>query len=171
MNGVVSSDRTPHPALAEIKRVQQYIHVRPVDLLQGEAPQQRSVLEIENEYDFTNLQEIAVGRWKVRAGHELLGDKEPYVSNAAFTAIASFDDEESLRWLAHDGLWFQAIEQGEGMQRDYSYDSRRSLTDLEPAEETGAEAARRTVRRLDSRRLPTGKMPVLCRRHSISETI
>jgi beta-galactosidase len=74
MNGVVSSDRTPHPALAEIKKVQQYIHVRPVDLLQGEAPQQRSVLEIENEYDFTNLQEIAVGRWKVRADDELLGE-------------------------------------------------------------------------------------------------
>ncbi len=74
MNGIVSADRTPHPALAEIKRVQQYIHVRPVDLLQGEAPQQRSVLEIENEYDFTNLQEIAVGRWKLRADDELLGE-------------------------------------------------------------------------------------------------
>jgi PmbA protein len=50
---------------------------------------------------------------------------------------------------------------GEGMQRAFSYDSRRSLADLEPPEETGAEAARRTVRRLGSRRLPTGKMPVL----------
>ena len=35
---------------------------------------------------------------------------------------------------------------GDGMQRDYAYDSRRCLDDLEPVEETGAEAARRTVR-------------------------
>jgi PmbA protein len=50
---------------------------------------------------------------------------------------------------------------GDGMQRDYHYDSRRCLDDLEAPEETGREAARRTVRRLDSRRLPTGTMPVL----------
>jgi PmbA protein len=50
---------------------------------------------------------------------------------------------------------------GDGMQRDYSYDSRRCYGDLEPAAETGREAARRTVRRLGARRLPTGDMPVL----------
>ncbi|MDT8320399.1 MAG: metalloprotease PmbA [Xanthomonadales bacterium] len=50
---------------------------------------------------------------------------------------------------------------GSGMQRDYSYDSRRCLTDLEAAEETGREAARRALRRLDARQLPTGDMPVL----------
>lgn len=50
---------------------------------------------------------------------------------------------------------------GDGMQRDYSYDSRRCFGDLEPAAETGREAARRTVRRLGARRLPTGDMPVL----------
>jgi beta-galactosidase len=75
MNGVVSADRTPHPALAAIKRAQQYIHVRPVQLLQGEPPEPlRSVLEIENEHDFTNLQEIAVGRWRVRADDQLVGE-------------------------------------------------------------------------------------------------
>ncbi len=50
---------------------------------------------------------------------------------------------------------------GDGMQRDYSFDSRRCLDDLEPPEETGLEAARRTVRRLGAGRLPTAKMPVL----------
>ncbi|MEJ8568461.1 metalloprotease PmbA [Elongatibacter sediminis] len=50
---------------------------------------------------------------------------------------------------------------GDGMQRDYSYDSRRNLADLEPVEETGAEAARRTLARLGARQLPTGHMPVL----------
>ncbi len=51
--------------------------------------------------------------------------------------------------------------EGDGMQRDYSYDSRRKLQDLESPEQTGKEAARRTIRRLNARRLPTGEMPVL----------
>jgi PmbA protein len=50
---------------------------------------------------------------------------------------------------------------GEGMQRDYSYDSRRGLHELESAEATGREAARRTLARLGSRQLKTGRMPVL----------
>jgi PmbA protein len=51
--------------------------------------------------------------------------------------------------------------EGDGMQRDYSYDSRRNLEDLEAPELTGREAARRTIRRLKSRQLNTGEMPVL----------
>ena len=51
--------------------------------------------------------------------------------------------------------------EGDGMQRDYSYDSRRSMPDLESAAETGAEAARLTVRRLGASQLPTAEMPVL----------
>ncbi|KAA9130249.1 metalloprotease PmbA [Marinihelvus fidelis] len=49
---------------------------------------------------------------------------------------------------------------GEGMQRDYWYDSTRSFDDLESPEFTGQEAARRTLRRLDARRVPTAKVPV-----------
>ena len=51
--------------------------------------------------------------------------------------------------------------EGEGMQRDYSFDSRRCLQDLESPGQTGAEAARRTVRRLGARKIPTAEMPVL----------
>jgi len=51
--------------------------------------------------------------------------------------------------------------QGENMQRDYSYDGRRSMSDLEAPEITGREAARRTVRRLGAGQLPTAEMPVL----------
>ena len=49
----------------------------------------------------------------------------------------------------------------EGMQRDYWYDSRRALSDLESAEATGREAARRTVLRLGARNIPTCEVPVL----------
>ena len=51
--------------------------------------------------------------------------------------------------------------EGDSMQRDYSYDSRRCLDELEAPDVTGAEAARRTVSRLNPRQLPTSRMPVL----------
>ena len=51
-------------------------------------------------------------------------------------------------------------EQG-GMQRDYWYSSARTLTRLESPESIGAEAARRTLRRLDGRRVPTQSVPIV----------
>jgi PmbA protein len=50
---------------------------------------------------------------------------------------------------------------GSDMQRDYEYDTQRNFADLQPVEITGQEAARKTVRRLNSRRLKTAEMPVL----------
>lgn len=50
---------------------------------------------------------------------------------------------------------------GDGMQRDYWYDSRRAFADLQSAEETGHEAARRTAIRLGARNVPTREVPVL----------
>ena len=51
--------------------------------------------------------------------------------------------------------------EGDGMQRDYWFDSRRAVEDLQPLEETGREAARRTVARLGARQLKTGRYPVI----------
>ena len=51
--------------------------------------------------------------------------------------------------------------EGESMQRDYWYDSRRAFSDLESVEDTGHEAARRTVKRLGARKVPTCEVPVL----------
>lgn len=50
---------------------------------------------------------------------------------------------------------------GDTMQRDYWYDSRRAFADLQSAEETGREAARRTAARLGARNVPTREVPVL----------
>jgi PmbA protein len=50
---------------------------------------------------------------------------------------------------------------GESMQRDYWYDSRRAFSDLESVEATGHEAARRTVRRVGARKVPTCEVPIL----------
>jgi PmbA protein len=51
--------------------------------------------------------------------------------------------------------------EGDSMQRDYWYDSRRVFSDLESVEHTGHEAARRTVKRLGARKIPTCEVPIL----------
>ena len=47
------------------------------------------------------------------------------------------------------------------MQRDYWYSSARRLSDLESPESVGQEAARRTLRRLGARRVPTQQVPIV----------
>jgi PmbA protein len=47
------------------------------------------------------------------------------------------------------------------MQRDYWYSYARSLSKLDTPESVGAEAARRTLRRLDSRRVKTQQVPLV----------
>src|SRR2546430_2369140 len=51
-------------------------------------------------------------------------------------------------------------EQGH-MQRDYWYSVARSLAKLDPAEQVGKEAARRTLRRLGARKAKTAHVPVV----------
>jgi PmbA protein len=48
-----------------------------------------------------------------------------------------------------------------GMQRDYWYSSARTVSRLDIPESIGAEAARRTLRRLNARRVPTQRVPIV----------
>jgi PmbA protein len=48
-----------------------------------------------------------------------------------------------------------------GMQRDYWFSSARTLARLDSPESIGAEAARRTLRRLNARRVPTQQVPIV----------
>jgi beta-galactosidase len=63
-NGLVLPDRTPHPALYEVKKVYQYVKVRPVDLAAG-------LVEVTNKYDFTDLG-FADLVWEVMAEGKVL---------------------------------------------------------------------------------------------------
>lgn len=47
-NGLVSADRTPHPALFEVKKVYQYIQIKPVDIKNGK-------IRVINMHDFIDL--------------------------------------------------------------------------------------------------------------------
>ncbi len=58
-NGLVGPDRTPHPALSEVKKVYQYIGFIPDDPGRG-------VIKIVNRYEFTNLAPFNIS-WEVYA--------------------------------------------------------------------------------------------------------
>lgn len=56
-NGLVGPDRTPHPALQEVKKVYQYVSVRPVPLSVNQ-------FQLINKHDFTNLNQFDI-RWEI----------------------------------------------------------------------------------------------------------
>jgi beta-galactosidase len=56
-NGLVFPDRTPHPALAEVKKVYQFIKVEPVDLTAGR-------VRVRNKYLFRDLSFVD-GKWEL----------------------------------------------------------------------------------------------------------
>jgi beta-galactosidase len=64
-NGLVDADRTPHPGLAEIKKIYQNIQIKAVDLAQNQ-------IEIKNGYFFTNLQDLVKGTWAVRVDDKVV---------------------------------------------------------------------------------------------------
>jgi len=57
-NGLVFPDRSLHPAIWEVKKVYQYIKIRPVDL-------EKQRYEIKNMFDFTNLNNYKI-LWEVQ---------------------------------------------------------------------------------------------------------
>ncbi len=65
MNGLVTADRRPHPALAQLKKVYQNVQVRPHDLAAGE-------VAITNWYDFTTLNHLVDGSWAVTKDGEVV---------------------------------------------------------------------------------------------------
>jgi len=76
-NGIVASDRTPHPSYYEVKKVYQRIKVTPVDLING-------VLRIDNLYSFIDLSELTP-EWTVSENGRVIAGKnlEPLLLSAA----------------------------------------------------------------------------------------
>jgi beta-galactosidase len=66
INGLVSPDRTPHPAILEVKKAYQYVDFKMIDPLSGK-------FHIINYHDFTNLDRYNV-LWQVKSQGETLHD-------------------------------------------------------------------------------------------------
>lgn len=64
-NGLISADRTPHPGLAEVKKVYQPIQMRAGDLNKYE-------VQIKNWHDFRNAEEWLVADWRVVSDGKVL---------------------------------------------------------------------------------------------------
>jgi beta-galactosidase len=70
LNGLVFPDRTPHPALWEVKKVYQYVDFDPADLKTGQ-------VRVRNKYGFANLSEFVL-RWEITAdGERVAGGEAP----------------------------------------------------------------------------------------------
>ncbi|MBS2212649.1 DUF4981 domain-containing protein [Carboxylicivirga mesophila] len=68
MNGVVNTDRTPHPSLYEVKKVYQYIKIRPAD-------EACSKVDVTNYHDFISLNNYKIN-WMVKANGEKVMEGE-----------------------------------------------------------------------------------------------
>jgi beta-galactosidase len=64
-NGLVLPDRTPHPGLAEVKKVYQYVKVKPVALSSNK-------FEIRNKYDFIDLSGFTIN-WEIVGDGKRIG--------------------------------------------------------------------------------------------------
>ena len=103
-NGVVTADRVPQPSMGEIRKWQQFVDTRAVDLAKGE-------VRVDNGYDFTNLAEIVSGRWVVRADDKVIGegalpalDVPPHASKTIARARARDHPGAGRRVLARPRL-------------------------------------------------------------------
>jgi len=72
-NGLTTPDRRMTAKLIELKKVYQYIKVRPIDIKQGK-------IEIENKYDFTNLSGYTISWEELENGKVIKSGKLPSVA-------------------------------------------------------------------------------------------
>ncbi|WP_294588960.1 glycoside hydrolase family 2 TIM barrel-domain containing protein [uncultured Phocaeicola sp.] len=63
-NGIVSPDRTLHPAMNEVKYAHQYVGFEPVDLAKG-------IFKVQNRYYFTNLKKYQIS-YQVKANDKVV---------------------------------------------------------------------------------------------------
>ncbi|MBN2028905.1 DUF4981 domain-containing protein [bacterium] len=70
MNGVVNADRTPHPALFELKKVYQPVYFKPVDLSTGK-------VEVINHLIFTDLESLDF-HWIIEGNGETIRQISPF---------------------------------------------------------------------------------------------
>ncbi len=96
----------------------------------------------------TRVQNSDGGSFDAATGHRILVNSR------------GFAGEYRRSYCSLSAMPIAQAEEG-GMQRDYWYSVARTLGRLESPESIGAEAARRTLRRLHARRVPTQRVPIV----------
>jgi PmbA protein len=88
------------------------------------------------------------GSFDAATGHKVMANSRGFIG------------EYRRSYCSLSAMPIAETEQG-AMQRDYWFSSARTLARLDSPESIGAEAARRTLRRLNARRVPTQRVPVV----------
>jgi PmbA protein len=88
------------------------------------------------------------GSFDAATGHKIMANSRGFVG------------EYRRSYCSLSAMPIAETEQG-GMQRDYWFSSARTLARLDSPESIGAEAARRTLRRLNARRVATQRVPII----------
>ena len=136
-NGLVSPDRVPHPGLAEVKKVYQYITSTPVNLDRGE-------VEIRNGYAFINLDRFE-GFWELEGDGERIAagrlpelNAAPSRSQVVVIPLPTVNPKPGVEYwlnlsfrLAHDTPW---AERGhEVAWEQFELDLRAPAPSLDPS--------------------------------------
>lgn len=114
-NGLVTPDRRPHPGINQVKKCYQYLQFKPVALDRGQ-------FQVTNWYDFTVIQDIAAGSWRVRADDQLVKegplpdlDLAPHESRTLTVPLPAITPEPGAEYwldivfrLKHDQPWAKA---------------------------------------------------------------
>ncbi|MBN2264943.1 MAG: DUF4981 domain-containing protein, partial [Candidatus Aminicenantes bacterium] len=102
-NGLVAPDRTPHPALDEVKKVYQYVDFAPLAPGSGE-------IEIRNRYDFISLERFDL-LWELTAGGKALAtgtlerpNAGPAVSVVVRIPLPEFQPEPGVEYFLNLSL-------------------------------------------------------------------
>ncbi len=107
INGVINPDRTLHPAMEEVKKVYQYVKIRPVDVLKGE-------FEIMNMYDFTNLIEFELDWVIIANGNPVMNGRfddinlSPHKSAVLNIPVEKIDFEDGKEYLLNFSVRIKA---------------------------------------------------------------
>ncbi|PWE00402.1 glycoside hydrolase family 2 TIM barrel-domain containing protein [Marinilabilia rubra] len=87
LNGIVNADRSPQPALHEVKKAHEWVKFKPLRLNQNEAR-----LLVENYYDFTNLREYQIKAYIKADGQTLKTVELPVTEiNPHLGGVVNFD--------------------------------------------------------------------------------
>jgi len=99
MNGLVAADRRPHPGLFAIKSIYRNIHTTAIDLEQG-------LLSVRNWFDFSNIREMADGRWQILKDGKLFAqggiaplDVPPHESRTVTLKLPEIPADDGAEYL------------------------------------------------------------------------
>jgi len=117
-------------------------------------------LETADRIDLARRAEAAALAAETRITNSDGGNFDATTGRKAFANSRGFSGEYRASSCSISATPIALGKSGE-MQRDYWYTYARSLKKLDPPESVGAEAARRTLRRLDARRVKTQQAPII----------